>query len=42
MFDLNATVKWITAVLKAPDATAQEYAATAAPFMQSFMHAGIK
>jgi hypothetical protein len=37
MFDLNATQKWITAVFKAPDATAQEYAASGAPFMQSFM-----
>lgn len=37
MFDLNATIKWITAVLKAPDATAQEYAATNPPFMQSLL-----
>ncbi len=37
MFDLNATQKWITAVLKAPEAAAQEYAAMGAPFMQSLM-----
>lgn len=37
MFDLDATLKWITAVLKTPDAAARDYAATGAPFMQSLM-----
>lgn len=37
MFDLDATLKWITAVLKTPDAAAREYAAAGAPFMQSLM-----
>jgi hypothetical protein len=37
MFDLDATRKWITAVLKTPDAAARDYAATGAPFMQSLM-----
>ena len=37
MFDLNASIRWITAVLKTPAEAAPQYKATAAPFLQTFM-----
>ncbi len=37
MFDINATIKWISAVLKTPAEVAPLYKATSAPFLQTFL-----
>lgn len=37
MFDIDATIKWILAVLKTPDDVAPGYKAISAPFLQTFL-----
>jgi len=37
MFDFQATLKWVSGIVSDPVATANEYAATQAPWMQSLM-----
>ncbi|MEZ5597919.1 MAG: Yip1 family protein [Pseudomonadales bacterium] len=37
MLDINATIRWATAVIQSPDQAAADYKATAAPHMQTFM-----
>ncbi len=37
MFDIDATIKWISAVLKTPDEVAPQYKAISAPFLQTFL-----
>ena len=37
MFDINATIKWISAVLKTPAEVATQYKAISAPFLQTFV-----
>jgi len=37
MFDIDATIKWISAVLKTPAEVASQYKAISAPFLQTFL-----
>jgi len=37
MFDIDATIKWISAVLKTPAEVAPQYKAISAPFLQTFL-----